>query len=98
MGIMEVLAAPMLTMAEPLRREGHWSIRRECFDYLLIFNERHLRRVLSSYEDYYHRTRTHLSLDTWIVSIASDFSRDGRLRHLASAGRGLHHRYERIAA
>ena len=29
----------------------------------MIFNERHLRRVLSSYVDYYHRTRTHLSLD-----------------------------------
>ncbi len=29
----------------------------------MIFNERHLRRVLSSYADYYHGTRTHLSLD-----------------------------------
>jgi hypothetical protein len=29
----------------------------------VIFNERHLRRVLSSYVDYYQRTRTHLSLD-----------------------------------
>jgi hypothetical protein len=29
----------------------------------VIFNERHLRRVLTSYVDYYHRTRTHLSLD-----------------------------------
>jgi putative transposase len=39
------------------------SIRRECLDEVVIFNERHLRRVLSSYVDYYHRTRTHLSLD-----------------------------------
>jgi hypothetical protein len=29
----------------------------------VIFNERHLRRVLSSYVDYYQRTHTHLSLD-----------------------------------
>ena len=29
------------------------SIRRECMDHILIFNERHLRRVLSSYVDYY---------------------------------------------
>jgi hypothetical protein len=29
----------------------------------VIFNERHLRRVLSSYVDYYQRARTHLSLD-----------------------------------
>jgi hypothetical protein len=33
-----------------------------CLDHLIIFNERHLRRVLSSYVDCYHRTRTHLSL------------------------------------
>jgi Integrase core domain len=39
------------------------SIRRECLDHLMIFNERHLRRVLSSYVYYYQRTRTHLSLD-----------------------------------
>jgi len=35
---------------------------RECLDYLVIFNERHLRRVFTSYLDYYHR-RTHHSLD-----------------------------------
>jgi hypothetical protein len=39
------------------------SIRRECLDRIVIFNERHLRRVLSSYVDYYQCTRTHLSLD-----------------------------------
>jgi hypothetical protein len=39
------------------------SIRRECLDHVVIFNERHLRHVLSSYVDYYHRARTHLSLD-----------------------------------
>jgi hypothetical protein len=39
------------------------SIRRECLDHVVIFNERHLRRVLSSYVDYHHRTRTHLTLD-----------------------------------
>ena len=39
------------------------SIRRECLDQFVIFNERHLRHVLASYVDYYHRARTHLSLD-----------------------------------
>jgi hypothetical protein len=38
------------------------SIRRECLDYIIIFDERHLRGVLSSYFDYYHKMRTHLSL------------------------------------
>jgi hypothetical protein len=39
------------------------SIRRECLDHIVIFNERHLRRVLFSYVDYYQGTRTHLALD-----------------------------------
>ena len=39
------------------------SIRRECLDHLVIFHERHLRRVLPFYVDYYRGTRTHLSLD-----------------------------------
>src|SRR5260370_3513434 len=39
------------------------SIRRECLDHIVIFNKRHLRRVLSWYVDYYQSTRTHLALD-----------------------------------
>jgi Integrase core domain len=39
------------------------SIRRECLDHMVIFKERHLRRVLSSNVYYYQRSRTHLSLD-----------------------------------
>ena len=39
------------------------SIRRECLDQIVIFDEGHLRHVLSSYMTYYHRARTHLSLD-----------------------------------
>jgi putative transposase len=34
------------------------AIRRECLDHSVIFNERHLRRMPSSYVDYYQRTRT----------------------------------------
>ncbi len=39
------------------------SIRGGCLDRIVIFNERHLRRVRSSYIDDYQRTRTHLSID-----------------------------------
>ena len=38
------------------------SIRRDCLDRVIIFNEAHLRRILDSYFEYYHRCRTHLSL------------------------------------
>jgi hypothetical protein len=39
------------------------SIRRECLDHVIILDEEGLRRVLSSYFRYYHRSRLHLSLD-----------------------------------
>jgi hypothetical protein len=38
------------------------SIRRECLDHVIVFQESSLRRTLHSYFEYYHRSRTHLSL------------------------------------
>jgi hypothetical protein len=38
------------------------SIRRECLDHVIVFNENSLRRILSAYCAYYHAWRTHLSL------------------------------------
>ena len=74
------------------------SIRRECLDHVIVFDERHLRRVLSEYVRYHHRSRTHLSL-------AKDCP-EPRPIQPPSAGDvvtfpqvgGLHHRYERRAA
>ena len=74
------------------------SVRRECLDHSIILNERHLRRILGSYLDYYHGSRTHLS-------IGKD-TPDGRPVQPAGSGTvvslpkvgGLHHRYERLAA
>src|SRR5205823_11740735 len=38
------------------------TLRRECLDHVLIYGERHLRRVLTLYSLYYNETRTHLGL------------------------------------
>src|SRR5262249_31594847 len=38
------------------------TLRRDCLDHVLIFHERHLRRVLTLYSLYYNETRTHLGL------------------------------------
>ena len=74
------------------------SIRRECLDHIVIFNERHQRRVLSSYVDYYHATRTHLSLDKVCPDPRAIVPRRiGKVIAIAQVG-GLHHRYERLAA
>ena len=37
-------------------------IRRECLDHCIVLGERHLRRILHSYCEYYQQRRTHLSL------------------------------------
>jgi hypothetical protein len=39
------------------------SIRREFLDHVIVFHESSLRRTLASYFQYYHRSRTHLSLE-----------------------------------
>lgn len=74
------------------------SIRRECLDHIIVFNESSLRRTLKSYFDYYLRSRTHLSL-------AKDAPAPraipppalGPVVEIAEVA-GLHHRYERRAA
>jgi hypothetical protein len=38
------------------------TLRRELFDHVIVLNERHLRRLMSSFLDYYHPWRTHQSL------------------------------------
>ena len=44
------------------------SIRRDCLDHLIIVDERHLRKLLRDYADYYNRLRTHLSLNKdWAI-------------------------------
>ena len=74
------------------------SIRRECLDHVIVINESHLRRVLISYVDYYHRSRTHLSLDKDCPDARPIQSpNSGEVIAIPQVG-GLHQRYERLAA
>ena len=74
------------------------TTRRECLDHVIVLNEASLRRQLKLFLEYYHQSRTHLSL-------AKD-TPESRLVQPPQAGRvvavpqvgGLHHRYERRAA
>jgi putative transposase len=63
MGIAEILTAPHSPWQNPFSERLIGSIRRECLDHVLVLSERHLRRILTCYFAYYHRARTHLSLD-----------------------------------
>jgi transposase InsO family protein len=70
------------------------SIRRECLDHLVVFDEVQLRRVLRNYASYYRQVRTHLSLD----KNAHDFRRAHKLGPIAAISilDGLHHQYVRV--
>jgi len=63
MGIKEAVTAPPSPWQNGYVERVIGSVRRECLDHVNIFDERHLRDVLSSYFQYYHSTRTHLLLD-----------------------------------
>ena len=39
------------------------TIRRECLDDMIVFNERCFCQHLKMFLDYYHRSRTHLALE-----------------------------------
>ena len=98
MGITEVVTASRSPWQNAFVERVIGSIRRECLDYIVIFNERHLRRVLSSYADYYHRSRTHLSLDKDCPEPRPVTPpRIGSVVAIPQVN-GLHHRYERLAA
>jgi putative transposase len=60
MGIHEVLSTPRSPWQRAYVERVIGSIRRECLDHMIVFHEASLRRILGSYVDYYHRSRTHL--------------------------------------
>ncbi len=97
MGIEEVLTAPRSPWQNPYAERVIGSIRRECLDHVIVLNERHLKRVLSSYFDYYHRCRPHLSLERNAPRPRPiQPPNQGQVIALPQVG-GLHHRYQRAA-
>jgi putative transposase len=97
-GIEEVLSAPRSPWQNPSVERLVGSIRLECLDHVIVLNERHLRRILTAYFAYYHRSRTHLSLGRDAPEPrAVQPPTMGEIVELPEVG-GLHHRYERRAA
>src|SRR5258708_25886570 len=62
MGIEQKLIAPRSPWQSPYVERLVGSIRRECLDRVIVFNERQLRQILESYFEYYHRVRPHRAL------------------------------------
>jgi len=97
MGMEEVMSAPRSPWQNPYVERIVGSIRRECLDHVIVWNERSLRRSLRNYFAYYHRSRTHLALgkDSPEPRPIQPLEM-GPVVVLPQVG-GLHHRYERRA-
>jgi transposase InsO family protein len=97
LNIEEVITAPRSPWQNPYAERIIGSLRRECLDHVIVLNERHLRRIISSYLDYYHRSRPHMGLGHNAPEPrAVEPPKCGRVISEPMAG-GLHHRYRRCA-
>ena len=93
MGMEEVTTAPRSPWQNPYVERLIGSIRRECLDHVIVWNERSLHRTLRSYFAYYHDSRTHLALAKDAPeSRAVEKPERGRIVVIPQVA-GLHHRY-----
>ena len=85
------------------------TLRRECLDFLIPFNERHLKSVLQTWIGHYNHARPHMSLAPGIPAALRPLASKSGHRHSIPSGHmihraavlgGLHHEYwlERAAA
>jgi transposase InsO family protein len=87
-----VLSAPRSPWQRAYVERLIGTIRRECVDHVIVFNENALYRRIQSFLAYYHESRTHLSLnqdapETRAVQTVAA----GRIVAIAQVS-GLHHR------
>ena len=74
------------------------TCRRDLLDHVIVLNEASLHRHVKSFVEYYHESRTHLSLDKDTPEPRPVQSAElGCIVAIPQVG-GLHHRYERSAA
>jgi transposase InsO family protein len=98
LGIEEVLGVPGAPQRRAYIERVIGTIRRDCLDHLIVFDEASLLRHLKCFLTYYHETRTHLSLEKDTPSHRPvQEATSGGVVAIPQVG-GLHHRYERRAA
>jgi len=92
-----VRTAPRSPWQNPYVERLIGSIRRECLNHVIVFNARHLKRLLRSYFSYYHTARTHLALDKQCPERRQvEPPERGEVVAFPHIG-GLHHEYRRAA-
>jgi putative transposase len=79
------------------------TVRRECLDYMIPINQRHLRHILREWASHYNRGRPHSSLGPGIPGQSQLRPPDRGHRHRLASGEvvtstavlgGLHHEYK----
>lgn len=97
MGIEEVVIAPRSPWQNPYAERIIGTLRRELLDRVIVINEAHLRRLMTSYLEYYHTVRPHLSLER-NAPIARPIQgpNDGKVTSMPYIG-GLYQGYRRAA-
>jgi putative transposase len=99
-GIWHSRTAPRSPWQNGIAERWVGSLRRDLLDHVVVFGERHLRRLVRDYVAYYQHDRTHLGLAKATPAARAMQQRpDGAARVvvLPRVG-GLHHRYEWRAA
>ena len=97
LNVAEVVAAPRSPWQNPYCERLVGTLRRELLNGVIVLNERHLRRILSSYITYSHQARPHMGLGNNAPEPrAVEPPECGRVVAEQMVG-GLHHRYRRCA-
>ena len=95
LGIRTVLTPVHAPNANGVAERVIGTLRRECLDHVIVFNERHLRRALHEYVAHDNRMRPHrsLALDSPDGRPLQRRPRLGRVRSRPVLG-GVHQEYE----
>jgi transposase InsO family protein len=102
LGIRQIRTPVRAPRANAIAERFAGTLRRECLDHVLIFNERHLQKTVVEFAAYYNTHRPHRSLELKPPrpgpETASPDSASAPLRIIAEPVLGgLHHVYKRAA-
>jgi transposase InsO family protein len=98
LGIRELRTAARVPLINAFAERVIGTLRRECFDHLIVLNERHAQRLLGEFRDWYNQDRVHLALGKDPPDHRPKEPPElAKVVALSRLG-GLHHRYCRRAA
>jgi transposase InsO family protein len=92
----------LTTFANSVCERFGGTLRRECLDFLIPFNEQHLKAVAKAWITHYNQARPHMSLGPGISAAWGPPAPENDQRHRTAAGHavrraavlgGLHHEY-----